>query len=103
MAGKKSSDERKTSLVKVRFPQPEKERLHEDAALAGLTLSELVRRRTAGKPVLANVDLVMVRELRRIGGLLKHVHIASQGAYSAQTASTLGDLQQYIRGLSHDH
>ena len=59
--------------VTFRATPQEKNRLAERAYLAGLSMSEYLRRREfGGRPLVAQTDLVMVRELRRIGGLLKH-------------------------------
>jgi hypothetical protein len=91
-----------TAVVNVRLTPGEKDRLKEDAELAGLSVSELVRRRYFGRPIIASADMVMVRELRRIGGLLKHVHTESNGAYSHSTASALVELKTYIERLSRD-
>ena len=85
--------------IAVRLTKDEKERLREDADLAGLSVSELVRRRYFGRPIVANTDMVMVRELRRIGGLLKHVHISSKGAYSSDTARALSELTKQLERL----
>lgn len=41
-----------------------------------------------GRPIIANTDQVMIRELRRQGGLLNKVHL-DDGAYSAETAAAL--------------
>lgn len=90
------------AVVNVRLSGAEKARLAEDARLAGLSMSELVRRRYFGRPIVANADVVMVRELRRLGGLLKHLHTESRGAYSRDTADALAALKSYIEGLSHD-
>jgi len=60
-----------TERIGVRVTAGEKARLREDAALASLSVSELVRRRYFGRPILARADQAMVRELRRLGGLLK--------------------------------
>jgi hypothetical protein len=102
MARVKSEDVKKDILVRVRFTQSDRARLDEDASLAGLTLSELIRRRTSGQRVIANADLVMIRELRRVAGLLKHIHVQSHGAYSEKTASAISDLQLFIRRLACD-
>ena len=51
----------------------EAKQLEEQASLAGLSVSECLRRRGfGGRPVVAQTDMTTVRELRRIGGLLKH-------------------------------
>lgn len=90
------------AVINVRLTATEKAKLKEDADLAGLSLSELVRRRYFGKPILANADAVMLKELRRLGGLLKHVHNESQGVYSKETAGALVALKAYLEQLSRD-
>ena len=91
-----------SAVITVRLTATEKTRLKEDADLAGLSLSELVRRRYFGKPIIANADAVMIKELRRVGGLLKHVHNESKERYSQETAAALTVLKDYIEKLSHD-
>lgn len=43
-------------------------------------MSALVRARYFYRPIMANTDQVMIRELRRVGGLLKNIHVESDGA-----------------------
>jgi len=86
--------------LNVRLPQNELDTIREDAELAGLSMSELVRRRYFGRPIIANADAVMLRELRRIGGLLKHIHNESDGAYSTLTSAALIEVRNYIKKLS---
>jgi hypothetical protein len=90
------------AIVNVRLTESEKIRLQEDADFAGISMSALVRRRYFGRPIIANADIVMIKELRRLGGLLKHVHNQSGGAYSDATGSVLGALSAYIERLSCD-
>jgi hypothetical protein len=45
---------------------------------------------------------MMIKELRRLGGLLKHIHTQSGGNYSQQTAATLARVKAYIERLSSD-
>lgn len=59
--------------VTIRVTEREKTRLTEQAEIAGLSLSEYMRRRFfGGRPLVTHTDLSTVAELRRIGGLLKH-------------------------------
>lgn len=90
------------AVINVRVTAAERERLRDDAGLAGLSVSDLVRRRCTGRTVTASVDLAVLRELRRLGGLLKHVHVMSDGAYSEETAAAMAALREYIERLSHD-
>ncbi|WP_231649635.1 plasmid mobilization protein [Ralstonia syzygii] len=74
--------------------------MRDDADLAGLSVSELVRRRYFGRPIVASTDMVMVRELRRMGGLLKHIHNTTDGVYSRETAQALVEIAAQIKALS---
>lgn len=94
------NDEPLTAALRVRLSESEKEMLRQDADMAGLTMSELVRRRYFGKPIIAHSDRVIIKELNRIGGLIKHVHNESHGAYSEQTAALLQSLKQCIEKIA---
>lgn len=59
-----------TEKLNLRLTKSEKLALQEDAGLAGLTMSELVRRRYFGRPIIVNSDMVLVRELRKLGSIL---------------------------------
>jgi hypothetical protein len=100
MPFQKLGNEALDAIVNVRLTSSEKERLKEDADMAGLSMSELVRRRYFGKPIIANADAIMLKELRRIGGLVKHVHNQSNGAYNTETISALSTLKKYIEKLT---
>jgi len=43
---------------------------------------------------------VMVKELRRMGGLMKHLHNESGGAYSKQTSKAIDAIVNYIDTLT---
>ena len=90
-----------TAKIAVRLQPEEKAQLREDADIAGISVSELVRRRYFGRPIVANADLMMIRELRRLGGLLKHVHNESGGTYSAETARALRQVYAFIDQLAN--
>jgi hypothetical protein len=87
--------------INVRLTGAEKECLRRDADLAGLTMSELVRRRYFGRPIIANSDAVMLRELRRIGALIKHTFLESDGLYSNETSAALREVKRYIEQLAN--
>ena len=76
MKGKKGTRGEGRYAANIRFtisltPQ-EKMRLDEQADIAGLSVSEYMRRRFFGGTIAAYTDLRTVGELRRIGCLLKH-------------------------------
>jgi hypothetical protein len=60
-----------------------------------------IRQRALGRRVAANTDMTTIRELRRIGGLLKHIHNESGGAYSQLTADTLVEIQKAIVSIGN--
>ena len=56
----------------LRLSGYEESRLKDQAAVAGITVSEYMRRLLlGGGPILASTDVRMIRELLRMGGLLK--------------------------------
>ena len=83
----------------------EDERLREQAASAGLSVSEYIRRRMfGGRPIVARTDNQAIRELRRLGGLLKHhfgmVRDTGQPEAIAQMNRTLEGIQNAIETMS---
>ena len=100
MPFQKLGDEPLDAIVNVRLTSLEKGRLKEDADLAGLSMSELVRRRYFGRPIIANADAVVLKELRRMGGLLKHTHNVSGSVYSKETSGALVALKNFMEKLS---
>ena len=97
-----TEDDRLSAVVNVRLTAAEKARLKDDADLAGLSVSEFVRRRAFGRPIIAQADAVTIKELRRLGGLVKHLHNESGGTYSRETAAALVALRGYIEQLARE-
>lgn len=99
MVFKKITEEALDTKVDVRLTSAEKAMLQEDAELAGISMSALVRARYFGRPIIANADQVMLRELRRQGGLLKKIHSESAGAYAAETSAALFLITETIKNI----
>ena len=78
----------------LRVTEYEKNRLAEQAAIAGLSVSEYARRHFAGgSPILAHTDERMIRELRRQGGLLKsNFGTLRQAGASPELLEYMGEL-----------
>jgi hypothetical protein len=89
-----------TERLDVRVSPDEKQQLRALAARAGMPVAELVRLRALGRPVVPRTDETTIRELRRLGGLLKKVHLDSRGAYSEATAAALADVRAAVQALS---
>ncbi|WP_434717209.1 MobB mobilization protein (plasmid) [Paraburkholderia sp. A2RO-4L] len=102
MPFQKSAVEPLDAVINVRLPTSEKVRIKEDADSAAISVSALVRRRYFGRPIIANTDDAMIKEVRRLGGLLKHIHNQSRGTYSQATAEALRAVTAYIERLSRD-
>jgi len=84
--------EKKCERLTVRFRSEELRKLLNQAEISGLNISELVRRRALGKRVVPIIDLKMLSELRRIGGLIKHLFNESNGLYQKKTLVLLNEL-----------
>jgi hypothetical protein len=71
--------------------------IKEQADVAALSVSEYIRRRVFSKRVVSKLDMRILAELRRLGGLLKHVHTESDGEYSEDTGKALTAINTYVR------
>lgn len=65
--------DRLVTRVGVRFTEAEHVRLSEEAAAHGLTLSKFIRARMTGAKITSKIDATVLAELRRQGGLIKHL------------------------------
>jgi hypothetical protein len=99
----KTEKENRTSRISIRFTKTEYTRVKSEAKLSGLTVVAFARKRIFGARVASKADLAVLAELRRLGGLLKHVHSETRGAYSALTAQAIRDLSAYVRALTAKH
>jgi hypothetical protein len=81
--------------VGVRLNAEERKEIWAQADVSGISVSEFIRRRILGKPVASKADLRILAELRRLGGLLKHIHLETLGAYSHDTARAIRALERY--------
>lgn len=88
--------------ISVRFTEKEHGLLLEEADISGLSLSAYIRQRSMGRRVSSKADLRALAELRRIGGLLKHIHNETKGAYSAKTAEAIREITRYARLLNEE-
>jgi hypothetical protein len=90
--------------ITIRLTQTEKNQLIEEADLAGLTTAELIRRRYFGKPIITATDRATIRELRRIGGLLKHIFNQSDSnnqKVGTEILTTLNELKECIKRIAN--
>lgn len=85
--------------ITFRVSAQDRRDLAEQASSAGLSVSEYIRRRALGHPVLARADAAMIRELRRQGGLIKHYALSGSLA-SKEAVEALRGITKLIQELS---
>ena len=89
----------------LRLTAEEEYRLTRQAATAGISVSEYMRRLFfGGRPIIAKTDDLTIRELRRLGGLLKHhfevVKRAGNPATLSELDAALREIRRAIEALS---
>jgi hypothetical protein len=93
---KLNEGEKKEKKITVRYRTCEMEQLLEQADASGLNLSELVRRRSLHRRVDSKTDLRTIAELRRFGGLLKHIYIETDGSSGPVTGPLVDDVRAVL-------
>jgi hypothetical protein len=73
---KKPAAQKRERRFEIRLTDEEWHNLSEHSARASLTLSEFARRRIVGYRIVSRIEDKLLNELRRLGGLQKH--LASQ-------------------------
>ena len=82
----------------LRLTAGEDEKLTRQAATAGISVSEYMRRLFfGGRPIIARTDDQTIRELRRLGGLLKHHFEVVKQTGNVDTLSELDAALRQIR------
>ena len=90
----------------VRLDAEERKQILEQANASSLTISEFIRRSALRKQIVPKSELIAIGqltrilgELRRLGGLLKHIHVETRGRYSEDTRKALQTLEAYVNDL----
>lgn len=91
-----NESENRCAVVNVRLKPFEKVRLCEEASLAGMTVSEFARRRFLGRTVSVDMNLAVIRELRRIGADLVALTESGSGSSGAEAREALGAIGALI-------
>ena len=106
---KENSDSRARFACRrtLRISAEENERLARQADAAGISVSEYIRRRCfGGRPITSRTDSQTIRELRRLGGLLKHNFESVREAGGQQVLlkmeTSLEAIRQVIERLSRE-
>jgi len=96
----KAAPDPRNARIPLRCTPAEKEHVQALAKEAGLTVSQFLLRRALGTPVHSKADVQTINELRRLGGLLKHLHTQSGGAYRQATAEAVNETIAAIRRIA---
>lgn len=99
----KPDHSKRTIKISLRVTEEEHKLFSDEADLCGLSISSFLRKRALGKCVAAKTDMRVLAELRRIGGLLKHIHNETKGAYSAKTAEAIREITRYVHQMNEDY
>jgi hypothetical protein len=85
--------------LQIRMSPDERDLISKKAGACALSMGEYLRRCALHRPVSTRADLEVLGELRRQGGLIKHLALTDrQHAYEYRV--TLNLIQETIRGLS---
>ena len=89
----------------LRLTTEEDERITRQAVTAGISVSEYMRRLFfGGRPIIARTDDQTIRELRRLGGLLKHhfdvVKRTGNTGTLSELDAALREIRQAVEALS---
>ena len=83
----------------LRVNAKEHETIKEKAKLSGLSMSEYARRLALNFRVCSKFEFNVLNELRRQGGLIKHLHNESHGIYNPKMIEALETLISCISKL----
>lgn len=73
-----SKPSQKAKWIKFRCSEDDYEAITKKAIVAGLTTSEYLRRTALNRRIQVRTDIRMMNELKRLGGLQKHIYTQMQ-------------------------
>ncbi len=96
-----NSDSRKRTLaLAVRVTPEEADAIREKARDAGATVSEFLRACALGRKTRNTVDSQVINELRKLGGLQKHLFNESGGQHSREFAAILVEIKKAVARIA---
>jgi hypothetical protein len=87
---------KRLARIDIRCLESEKVRLQQKAADCGLTVTAYMVAAALGRQTRSRVDARILDELRRLGGLQKHLFNESGGKLSKELAAVLAEVQAAI-------
>lgn len=100
----KKEPSQKLKVVRCRCTEDEYSAINKKALSAGLTTSEYLRRTALGRRIMIRTDIRMMNELKRLGGLQKHLYSQMQEAMtlelSRQFSEALAGITNAINAIN---
>lgn len=93
------SPEERDRAINLRLTATEYDEVQEAARMSGRTVSDYIRARTLGHPVVSKTDQIVINDLNRIGGLQKAWYLRGLG-HPEKTAEILALVQQTLREIA---
>ena len=93
----------KSLVVKCRVNPAQREAIEAFCRKHGVTLSEYMRASLSVEPLHLPANMAAISELRRQGGLLKHIQNESNGKYNSAILDVLSALKKCIDLLAQTH
>jgi hypothetical protein len=100
MATFEKSKDPKKKTIKLRISEDDYYEIFDKADAAGLSISEYMRRCALNKRIDSKINLKMIRELCRLGGLQKHWFNVTDGLHSDKTAKILNEIIKAIKRIA---
>lgn len=98
----KSEKRQRTVALAVRLTPDEAEAIKTKAMDSGVPVSEFLRAAAIGRKTRSTLDSQVINELRRLGGLQKHLFTESDGKHSAEYAGVLLQIRDAVSRISSD-
>ena len=96
---RKKQEEARKKRYCFRLSEKESAYFEEQRSVTGLCVSEYTRRRVLGFRIVSKIDLKVINEIKKLGGLLKLIHNETHGIYSQYTVEAIQAITSYVRRL----
>lgn len=91
------------ATLNIRLSLAEKKKVAMESDFAKMSMAEIVRARLNGAPIVAAVDYEMINAVRKATGLVKNLHVESNGAYSEETRAAVNALTALAKSIIEKH
>lgn len=88
--------------LNIRLHSLEKQKVADDAQVAGMSMSDVVRYRLNGTPIVSSLNYEMINSVRKAVGYIKHLHNESNGMYSDDTRAAINALTDLAKFIIED-